>query len=217
MSIKTTLVTFFISLALENFSLVESDYRFNAAILGNFSDSIGALASWRFYEKADFEVSDLPTNVELTELQRQLLESSGLQIVVPSYVPSGFRLRKVQIEVEGEARVGGVDYSLIFQKYDSNSGEILCFAIQATNGGVGDLPEGEKTYLVNSPTFGQSTIEYGLYGEAENLTLLGNWLGQGPLYRFVGAEVIPLLSRCQNISPEEAVKISESLRYSPAF
>jgi hypothetical protein len=52
---------------------------------------------------------------------------------------------------------------------------------------------------------------------SDNLTLLGNWLGaeNGLFYRFVGAGILPSLSRCDNISPQEAVRVSESLQYLP--
>lgn len=164
---------------------------------------------------APCSAAPLSGEARLTQAQVQLLQSLGLRVAAPNYVPAGFKLEKVQAELARSVRVGGIGYSLIYQKYDSNSGKSFCFAIEATNGGIGSLPNGERSYPVNNPTLGISTLEYGRYGQASNPTLLGNWLGpeNGPFYRFVGAGVIPALSRCDNISHQEAVQVSESLIY----
>ena len=63
--------------------------------------------------------------------------------------------------------------------------------------------------------FGKSVLEQGLYGNAKQPTLLSQWLGEqnGPFYRFVGTGVIPELSNCSNVTPQEAVKVSQSIRY----
>ena len=159
----------------------------------------------------------LVKEAQLTRSQIQLLKALGLRIATPSYIPPGFRLEVVQAELAHSLPSGQATYKLIYQKYDVNSGKTLCFAIEATNGGIGGLPPGKKSYPVNSPALGESTLEYGLYGDAANPTLLGNWLGteQGPFYRFVGANLASALSRCNNISPQEAVRVFESLQYLP--
>jgi len=157
----------------------------------------------------------LPPESQLNPEQLRLLRALGLKIAVPTYVPSGFKLEKVQAEVEQNTRFGGVGYTLFYRRYDANSGKDFCFAIEATNGGIGDLPDGKRSYPVNSPVFGKTTLEYGEYGQASSLTFLSNWLGErnGPFYHFVGAEVISGLARCNNVSVQEAIQIIESLRY----
>jgi hypothetical protein len=166
---------------------------------------------------APCSAAPLPEEARLTQAQVKLLQSLGVRVAAPGYVPAGFRLEKVQAELARSTRVGGIGYSLIYQKYDSNSRKNLCFAIEATNGGIGSLPNGERSYPVKNPALGSSTIEYGRYSEVSNPTLLGNWLGgeNGPFYRFAGAGAIPALSRCENISAQEAVRVSESLVYLP--
>ncbi|WP_155969158.1 hypothetical protein [Kamptonema formosum] len=170
-----------------------------------------------FVALAPSSAAPLPEEARLTQAQVKLLQSLGVRVAAPAYVPAGFRLEKVQAELARSTRVGGIGYSLIYQKYDSNSGKNLCFAIEATNGGIGSLPNGESSYPVKNPVLGSSTIEYGRYSEVSNPTLLGNWMGgeNGPFYRFAGAGAFPALSRCENISPQEAVRVSESLVYLP--
>lgn len=158
---------------------------------------------------------DRPMDTQLTPQQQQLLEASGLSIALPAYIPAGFTLDKVLAEVNRQARVGGISYTLIYRHYDSEANQALCFAIEATNGGIGGIPEGLESFEISSPVFGESTLEYGTYGQAQRPTYLSNWLGEetGPFYRFVGSEVLPGLSRCSNISAQEAVRVTESLEY----
>ncbi len=160
------------------------------------------------------KIEQLPEESKLSPYQKQLLKSLGIRIAVPGYVPHGFKLEKVLAEVDRDARSGGIGYTILYRKYDSNSNKDFCFAIEATNGGIGDLPEGVRSFPVNSPTFGKTTLEYGSYGEAGKSTFLSNWLGEenGPFYHFAGAGVVPETSNCSNISVQEAIRVTESLQ-----
>lgn len=157
----------------------------------------------------------LAPEAQLNPLQLKLLRSLGLKIAVPTYVPAEFRLNRVQADVSQSTRVGGIGYTLFYRRYDANASQDFCFAIEATNGGIGDLPDGDRSYPVNSPVFGKTTLESGKYGKVANPTFLSNWLGEakGPFYRFVGTGVIPGLSNCSNVTVQEAVRVTESLRY----
>ncbi|MBW4420953.1 MAG: hypothetical protein KME13_17235 [Myxacorys californica WJT36-NPBG1] len=157
----------------------------------------------------------IPVEAQLTSHQKQLLKAVGLKIAVPTYVPRGFTLDKVVAQVDRQSRIGGMGYTVFYRRYDSDSNKDFCFAIEATNGGIGDLPEGSRSFPINSPTFGKSSLEYGKYGGAKSPTYLSSWLGEekGPFYRFVGAGVLPGLSTCSNISAQEAIRVTQSLRY----
>lgn len=152
---------------------------------------------------------------QLTPAQLKLLQALGLKIAAPAYIPPGFQLETVQAEVQQHTRVGGMGYTLVYRRYDPNASKTFCFAIEGTNGGIGDIPAGSRSYPVNSPVLGQSTLEYGKYGQASGQTLLSNWLGteRGPFYRFAGVGVSPGLYNCSNVTPQEAVRVTESLRY----
>ncbi|MEA5464771.1 hypothetical protein [Leptothoe sp. PORK10 BA2] len=164
-------------------------------------------------ESTNRTTKQLPQEAQLTQPQVNLLKASGIEVVMPTYVPSEFNLEYVNAELARYQGVGGASYRIIFQKYDVETSRSFCFAIEATNGGIGDLPSGLASYSVASQELGESTLEYGIYGESSRPTLLGNWLGTGPFYRFVGSGVYSSLSRCDNISVQEAIKISESLQY----
>lgn len=152
-------------------------------------------------------------SLELSDAQLQLLKALKLKIVLPRYVPAGFSLTKVEVEQLSQTRFGGQRYNVVYEKYNSEASIRYCFSIEAVPDGVGGLPLGQQSFPVRNPALGESSIEYGSYGQANKMTLLGNWLGQGPFYRFVGAGVLPGASSCDNISAEEAVRISESLRF----
>ena len=128
-------------------------------------------------------------------------------MAIPSYIPKGFELEKVLVKVERNTEFGGVGYTLFYRRYDSNSNKDFCFAIESTNGGIGDLPSGTRSFPINSPVFGKTTLEYGKYGQAEKPTLLSNWLGgeKGRFYRFAGVGIISSTSNCNNINTQEAI------------
>lgn len=148
-----------------------------------------------------------------TAAQQRLLQAAGLRLALPTWVPAGFELTTVQVQADRQTRIGGLTYTAIYQRYDRATQRTTCFAIEATNGGIGGLPPGRQRYPVNSPVFGRTTLEVGRYGEASRPSLLSNWLGTGPFYRLVGAAVIPALARCENVTPQQAVQILESLQY----
>ncbi|MGV0024470.1 hypothetical protein [Phormidesmis priestleyi] len=163
---------------------------------------------------AHAQSSKLNPDAQPTSAQLQILKASGLKVAAPSYIPAGFRLDEIQVNARRNSRIGGLGYLMIYRKVDRDSSQDFCFAIEATSGGIGDLPSGEKSFPVNNPTYGKTTLESGKYGAANRSTLLSSWMGsdRGPFYRFVGSEVNPALSRCRNISPPEAIKVTESIR-----
>ncbi|MFN6463456.1 MAG: hypothetical protein RMZ41_016800 [Nostoc sp. DedVER02] len=148
--------------------------------------------------------------IKLTSTQLKVLRSLGLKVALPSYIPANFRADKVLVEA-GRENVDSLRYLVVYQNLSADK----CFAIESTSGGIGDLPSGSRSYPINSPIFGKSVLEVGLYGNAKQPTLLSQWLGSqnGPFYRFVGTGVVPELSNCSNLTPQEAVKVSQSIRY----
>jgi hypothetical protein len=152
---------------------------------------------------------------QLSPQQLAALQSVGLKIALPAYIPEGFSLDKVRVTADRNARFGGLDYFVIYRGSDRDSNQDLCFAIEATSGGIGDIPAGEKSFPVNSTVFGQTSLEYGSFGSSNPPSFLSGWMGpeSGPFYRFVGAGVDSDIARCNNISPDEAVRVLESLQY----
>lgn len=148
--------------------------------------------------------------IQLTPTQLKVLRSLGLKVALPTYVPANFRADEVLVSA-GRENVQSLRYLIVYQNLSADK----CFAIESVSGGIGDLPSGSRSYPINSPIFGKTVLEQGLYGNAKQSTLLSQWLGEqnGPFYRFVGTGVVPELSNCSNITPQEAVKVSQSIRY----
>jgi hypothetical protein len=160
-------------------------------------------------------------NSQLSQTQIDRLKSLGTKVAVPSYVPAGFQVAGLQIKpCPSGVRRFCPDYAIIYRNSNNS-----CFAIESTGGGIGDMPSDnlEKSYPVNNPILGKSAVlKYRKNSRLSGPTLIGNWSGQGPFYRFTGAgsrlflnAVPPELSNCNDISPQEAVRVWESLRYLP--
>lgn len=146
---------------------------------------------------------------KLSAAQIQKLESLGVKIAVPAYVPDGFRVDKVEVvPCPPGSRRFCPQYTIMYRGPKNT-----CFAVESTGGGIGGLPDGDRSFPVNSPLFGESSLELGKYSQAQSATLLGQWLGESPFYRFAGAGTSRALKGCNNISPEEAVRVTESLQY----
>jgi hypothetical protein len=167
------------------------------------------IASWDVVI-AQPKPSQTNSGIKLTVLQLKVLRSLGLKVALPTYVGANFSAEKVLVEA-GRENVQSLRYLVVYQNFSADK----CFAIESASGGIGDLPSGSRSYPINSPIFGKSVLELGLYGNAKQPTLLSQWLGSqnGPFYRFVGTGVVPELSNCSNVTPQEAVKISQSIRY----
>lgn len=157
----------------------------------------------------------------LTENQIQRLKSLDRKIAVPAYVPPGFKVTDVQIEScgdQGSSCRFGPSYAIVYRG-ENNS----CFAIEATGGGVGG-PVLEFELPINSPTFGKSQLYYGRFDRGmttgnDSPTIFSDWLGDvenNPnllFVRFAGSGASQYVQNCNNISPEEAVKVTESLLF----
>ncbi|NJK74626.1 MAG: hypothetical protein HC849_11615 [Oscillatoriales cyanobacterium RU_3_3] len=163
----------------------------------------------------------LLANSQLSQTQIDRLKSLETKVAVPTYVPAGFQVAGLQIQpCPSGVRRFCPNYVIIYRNSNNS-----CFAIESTGGGIGDMPSDnlEKSYPVNNSILGKSAVlKYRKNPQRSGPTLTGNWSGQGPFYRFTGAgsrfflnNVSTELSNCSDISPQEAVRVWESLRYLP--
>lgn len=162
-----------------------------------------------------------PANPQLSDRQTNQLKSLGIKVAIPSYIPAGFQVASVQIKpCPSGVRRFCPNYAITYRNSNKS-----CFAIESTGGGIGDMPSAglEQEYPVNNPILGKSVVlKYRKNDRLSGPTLIGSWMGKGPFYRFTGAgsrlfldTAPPELSNCNDISPQEAVRVSESLRYLP--
>lgn len=174
--------------------------------------------------------SNLLAKAQLNQTQTQQLKSLGISVYVPNYIPAGFRIAKIETKPcpsgsqrseKGVCRFGP-QYGIVYR--NSNN---VCFAIEATGGGVGGVPVLTNEIPLNVGNLGASTLYYGQYEMPQmrqnnpESFLYMDWAGKGPFYRLVGAKLVrqtyykerqnQRVSECRNeIDPQEAVKIIES-------
>ncbi|MEO0826522.1 MAG: hypothetical protein AAFX95_12360 [Cyanobacteria bacterium J06639_16] len=152
---------------------------------------------------------------QITPEQNQKLLELGIDIAVPTQVPPGFRTFSA---ITG-TQPGGPSYMLIYQDQLDR-----CFAIEHTTEGVGGLPDIENKIPLNPPLFGEGYILYhgaytdpALQADFPEPNLITDWMtGNSGFYRLIGAAYLeqnyPDLT-CQDISPDEAVQVIDSLAY----
>lgn len=167
---------------------------------------------------------------QLTPQQQASLKSLKIAIAVPSSVPAGYTVSKVDVKpCEGRCRFGP-DYGIVYRHAQQDK----CFAIEATGGGVGGVPGGYE-FPVETKLFGRVSL---LFGEqtgdfktpsAQQLStpqpnLLNDWAtapgSTSPFYRILGADFVRRTyyggktNQCRNtITPNEAAGILRSLSW----
>lgn len=178
-----------------------------------------------------------PHPSQLTLHQQAKLKSLGIKIAVPSYVPAGFSVAKVEVEPcpadfprskTGTCRFGPA-YGIIYRNNQNT-----CFAIEETGGGIGG-PAYDYGFPVTTTLFGETFIQFGQNSDQPKLpspqqlvvpqqNLFMDWGGTGPFYRLIGADFIRTtyygervnqpVSQCRrDITPETAAKIVRSLTW----
>lgn len=147
----------------------------------------------------------------LTPVQIQKLNLLGLRIAAPTYVPTGFWVSSVEIK-PGRAP-GRPGYTISYRDPDN-----ACFAINSGRGGLGGPSlEGYQTLPINSALLGRGTMYYARSVNSSKdappaLFSLPIEARDGRWYAFQGAGSREM-SGCKNISPQEAVRVIESLQY----
>lgn len=148
-----------------------------------------------------------PSGAFLAQLdpdQTAQLNQLGVDVVVPGVVPPGFRVAAIELGPENAS------YLIAYQN-DQNR----CFAIEFTAAEATAPPPTQERLPVDPPLFEGG---YGLNFQPPASAperLYSDWLpGAQGAYRLVGISEISAktnLSQCQNIDPEVAVDILESL------
>jgi hypothetical protein len=144
----------------------------------------------------------------LTSQQRALIDSTGIKIVVPDYIPRGFQVYDVRVkcpECRGRNSPRGPGYSIIYR-----NNRDTCFAIEGFMGGIGDIGVGVTSfyrYKIPTQLFGNidlvfqsnTNLRYGVrYSPSEeqkksSQSYLGTDWGNNNLmprahYRLLGAD-----------------------------
>ena len=152
---------------------------------------------------------------QMSPTQTGQLASLGVDIIVPGQVPPSFAI----VEMRVDQSDSGPGYLVVYQ---SEGGQ--CFAVEFAATGVGDPPATESRLPIQPPLFGDRGygLNYGPFTDASlsaefpESNLFTDWLmGRSGAYRLVGAtyigDLFEDLQDCEDISPEEAVALAESL------
>jgi hypothetical protein len=143
----------------------------------------------------------------LTPAQIDQLQSTGVKIAVPTYIPDGFQVAEIEVKPcpNGARRCRfGPSYTITYR----NAGGYN-FSIQSASGGFGG-PVLASKLPINSPLFGREYVLY--YGKYPNVSppkegMFSDWMkgDEGQYYMF--------LENDSYLSPAEAVRVIESLQY----
>lgn len=144
-----------------------------------------------------------------------------MPLVVPTQVPSGFSL--VQVEVQGDRpapeAAGSRAYTLLYRDTRDR-----CFVVEFQESEPSQSPATEYRLPIHAPLFAEQEVglNYGrfvnpeLRSQVPDPALFTDWLSsRAGVYRLAGAgyinDALTPEQPCQDIEPETAVRITESL------
>lgn len=151
---------------------------------------------------------------QMPPAQTSQLTSLGVEVVVPGQVPPTFSIVEMRVD-QGDT---GPGYLVVYQNNRSQ-----CFAIEFAASGIGDPPATESRVPIQPPLFNDQDygLNYGPFTDADlradpHSNLFTDWLiGSSGAYRLIGAtyigDLFESLQGCEDITPEEAVALAESL------
>lgn len=147
--------------------------------------------------------------------QTSQLTSLGVEVVVPGQVPPSFAIAELRVNSSDPSP----GYLVVYQNALNQ-----CFAVEFAAEGTDAPPATENRIPIQPPLFsGQGYhLNYGPFADANikaqfpASNLFTDWMaGRSGVYRLIGAtyigELFEPLRGCQDISPEEAVVLAESL------
>ncbi|MBE9112613.1 hypothetical protein IQ273_24790 [Nodosilinea sp. LEGE 07298] len=152
---------------------------------------------------------------QMSPTQTDQLTSLGVEVIVPGQVPPSFSI----VEMRVDSSSSGPGYLVVYQSEGSQ-----CFAVEFAATGIGDMPATEGRLPIQPPLFGDQGygLNYGPFTDAElsaefpQSNLFTDWLiGSSGAYRLIGAtyigDLFEALQGCEDVTPEEAVALAESL------
>lgn len=149
----------------------------------------------------------------LSDAQIANLKKLNAAVAVPTYVPAGYKIKNVEIQ-EPEAHI--VAFSIVYQDASGKS-----FTIESNNEALGDMAvkrevKGSTDLFLPLSRDVKTTEFYAGHDENDPNTVASEWLCSIETYQPKKSKIsqcFQLLSDSKSISPAEAVKIMQSLRY----
>jgi hypothetical protein len=201
---KTTLFGMGMGLTIASLGVIVSQVEVKSVSASNPPPVTQSVAQNNGSQAAQTRVVDLG----VSKAQLQQMKAIGMRMVMPTTVPTGFRLTDVVSRSDSRF---GPSYLLVYRKGSA------CFGIEGTRGGIGGIPTGDAgSYPIKNAVLGRGQLEQ-RRSSAEQPQLISQWMGRDPFYRFVGANYSfnggSELANCQNISVKDAILVADSLRY----
>ncbi len=144
----------------------------------------------------------------LTPLQVKVLRATGLPVLLPTYMPQGFQLERIIINISTKTRFGGgPSYKAIYRGGDT------AFIIESASGGIGGVP-GDVLKVVNSKLLGKvNLISSSQAGGMKKTDLISDWARyENHFFRLTGPGFYSETEKLQSISPVDAEQILIFLR-----
>lgn len=147
----------------------------------------------------------------LPDAEIRSLKTVKAAVAVPTYLPAGFTLQKIVVPRTEQHIV------IISMFYADASGKN--FQIQSTNEGLGDMAVKREVKINNAyflDTAQESAEFYAGHDENDANTVASEWLCSAKKYQPKAskyAQCFQLMSDAKSLSPSEAMKIMQSLRY----
>lgn len=137
--------------------------------------------------------------------QAKQLKALGIKILVPGYIPKGYRLYGVFAENRGGGPGGGPSYTI---SYTSETTAEM-FAVVAASSGIGSAPA-DKTQKVWNGELGNITVLTQMREGAKPF-LMTDWIGKGPFYQVTSPAMVNRKLMPQPLAEAEFLKIVKSL------
>lgn len=145
-----------------------------------------------------------PAQAGFTPEQTAQLQALGIKIIVPGYIPPGFRVYSVWTQKSNRETDAGPQYKIAYTARDS--GEM--FAVVGVSKGVRTSPAGQVE-TVRNLEFGPLKVFSQQPGSGPYL--LSQWLGQGPFYQVESPALVNRKLQPQIISLAEFKKVCQFL------
>lgn len=128
------------------------------------------------------------------------LKKFGSKVVIPAFVPPGFKVAQVKVDLDPRF---GNSYNIIYSGPNRAR-----FTVQGANGGIGDGPDGQP-HPFHSPLLGKGQLQWTSPADGMPAGVWSGWL------HLPGAEFPVFSLSGSGVDPKVAVKVVESFQLAP--
>lgn len=159
-----------------------------------------------------FNQSQIKDLMSINNLPIPLYKNAEFRVILPSYIPSGFLVDSLYVNVLKED-----EHIIMYYTVTYRNSQNLCFIVNGYHGPSGDGPRETKKIEVISPALGKVIIEYTDFDRLNSPAYISMWgfLDEPPShYYFESTNNTPNNDNCKPIKNlKEAIKIVESLDF----